>query len=583
MKSCSSGAIAICIIIVFYIIFSLFNYSFITEDAFIYYRIAEYLVEGYGYVFNPGERIEVCSSLNWLFLLTVFRGLGFNILTTSKILGIILGCSSLLLIFKITKRFTTRMPWVILPSFLTALSTPFLISNQMGLETALYTVVFLSLILICMDKDLFIYFPVICLILILTRPEGIFLLLGLAPVFYFYREKKKRRIIYSSILLTVLCLIMILIRFFYFHDFLPSPFYVKIYTGKYLLGLSDIHQCMKDYYMYYFFVPFLYMTLKKWNWQEKRFILFGYMLVYCLWVILGGAEGKPFYRHVVPFIPLLFIYTITGIEHEFRDFAVWGKVILCIYLTIFSYSSLLLSDSYWFQKPVANPILKNIESFIENPRDYLTLCSNLMKEPAKYNHIVHGKSKQLLLGEFIKRNYASGTTLLYDQMGQTPYQAGIDYSFIDSWGLTDKKIGRYYFQKRSKGSPLFELYENISSYFIPQTKPFYSRKDIINYIFMRDPDVVLIRSSLRYRKDFIPYWLIRNKEFETNYRLKYFISGTVFYEKRGVIKKPLNIPDGLSVTFAEDMVEKSVISTQTKKIPAIPQGNGIGDACDCTP
>ena len=559
MKSCSSSAIAICMIIIFYIIFSLFNYSFITEDAFIYFRIAEYLIKGYGYVFNPGERIEVCSSLNWLFLLTLFRGLGFNILTISKILGIILGSFSLLLIFKITKSFTTRMPWVILPSLLTSLSTPFLMWNQMGLETSLYTMVFLSLILICMDKDLFIYFPVICSILVLTRPEGIFLLVGLAPVFYFYREKK-RKIIYSSILLTILCLIIVSIRFFYFHDFLPSPFYIKIYTGKYILGLSDIHQYLKDYYMYYFLIPLLCVIFKKWNWQEKRFILFGYMLVYCLWIILGGGEGKPFYRHIVPFIPILYIYTITGIEHECGGFSVRGKVILWMYLAIFSYASLLLSSSYWLNEPVLNPISENVGSFVKNPRDYLTFCSNLMKEPAKFNHIAHGKSRQLLLGEFIKRNYVSGTTLLYDQMGQTPYQAGIDYYFIDSWGLTDKRIGRYYFHKRSKSSPMLELYENTSSYFIkrffPQTKLFYSRRYILNYILMRNPDVVLIRSHLGYSEKFIPYWLIREKLFKKKYRLKYLISDTVFYEKRGLIKKPLNIPDGLSVTFPKDIFKK---------------------------
>ena len=89
VKIQKTGLTTIVIIVFFYFLFSLLNYSYIAEDAFIYFRFAENLVAGYGYVFNPGERVEGCSSVTWLFLLTFFRSLGFNILTISKILGIL--------------------------------------------------------------------------------------------------------------------------------------------------------------------------------------------------------------------------------------------------------------------------------------------------------------------------------------------------------------------------------------------------------------------------------------------------------------------------------------------------------------
>jgi len=218
-------------IVFFYILFSILNYSSINEDAFIYFRFVENLANGYGYVFNQGERVEGCSSVTWLFLLTFFRILEFNILTVSKILGIFFGSITLFLIFQITKQFTVKMPWIILPSLLTAFSLPFFIWSQMGLETSLYTMVFLTLVFILINNGFFKYWPIVALILVLTRPEGIFLLLGVMPALYFQKGKK---VILSILIFAFMWMIVIFIRFIYFHDFLPSPFYAKISEDKYI-------------------------------------------------------------------------------------------------------------------------------------------------------------------------------------------------------------------------------------------------------------------------------------------------------------------------------------------------------------
>ena len=498
----------------------------------------------------------MCSSLSWLLLMTFCRSLGCNLLTASKILGILFGCCSLALIYKITKLFTTRFPWVIVPALLTSLSLPFLMWNQMGLETALYTLVFLCLILICLDKDLFFYWPLIAVVLVVTRPEGFFLLLGLLPAFWFHKDQKKQ-ILLSIFLFGIVCLTLGTVRFFYFHDFLPSAFYIKIYKGKYLAGITYVHLFFKDYYLYYFCIPLVWIIWRKWNWQENRFIVFGFMIIYLLWIILGGGEPKVYYRQIVPLIPVLYVYIITGLEHTCGNFTLKKQLILGIGITTFSVTSLLFSSNYWLQQPIANPVAKNINTFFNNPYGYLTLFLKRIQNPSAFHQFGYSKKQQYLLGEFIKRNYLSGTTLLYDQMGETPYTAGIDYYFIDSWGLTDKKIGRYYFLERSKGSPLLELYDTLSLYlikrFFPQTEYLRSRKDALDYIFMRDPDVILIKASLIYFKQCIPHWLIKMKTFKANYNLHYYISDTLVYEKKGLIKNSLSIPDGLSIVFAKDV------------------------------
>ena len=72
--------------------------------------------------------------------------------------------------------------------------------------------------------------------------------------------------------------------------------------------LSYIHRCFRDYYLYYFFIPLAFFFFKKENWKGKRLILFGFIIIYLLWIVRAGADYKPLYRHLIPLFPL-FIYT----------------------------------------------------------------------------------------------------------------------------------------------------------------------------------------------------------------------------------------------------------------------------------
>ncbi len=549
---------SILIIVLFYFCFSLFNYSFVEEDAFIYFRCAENIISGHGYSFNAGNRIEACSSFTWLYLLILFLQSGFNILVASKILGIVLGCFSLLVIYAITRCFTRRMPWVIFPSFLTSLSIPFLFWNQMGLETALYTLIFLCLILICLKQDRFIYWPVISLLLVLTRPEGMFLLVGLVPVFYIYRERRKE-IIRSSLLFIIVFLTIIILRLFYFHDFLPSPFYIKIYTGKLSEGLLYIHALFKSHYLYVFVAPMLFLFWKRWNRERNRAILLCFAAVYLLWVVLGGSEGifKPFYRHLVPVIPIIYVYTVTGIGQICERFKTIEKA-SCVIILLFAFLGILLPSGYSASfEPAPNPVAGNLKGFVKRPGDYLQLIINRLRDPLRFNYPEGKVYQQILLGEFIKTNYSEGSLLLYDQMGQTPYQTGAAYRFTDSWGLTDKVIGRYYFHEHIAENSLLKLYERISTNIItglfPGEEFIYTKNEILDYIFRKNPDVILVSAITCYLRDYLTYWLIMDSRLKNNYHLKYFMQGTLVFELNGLEKKPLCIPEGLSVIFDKDI------------------------------
>ena len=89
-------------ILLLYTFLSLLIYDFVDEDAYIYFRCADNIAHGYGYVFNRGaEHVEACSSTIWIFLLVASIKLGFDVITSAKMLGIFFGVLTLFMVFKI--------------------------------------------------------------------------------------------------------------------------------------------------------------------------------------------------------------------------------------------------------------------------------------------------------------------------------------------------------------------------------------------------------------------------------------------------------------------------------------------------
>ncbi len=535
-------------IILFYILLSLFNYttvsdySGIEEDAFIYFKCAVNIAKGHGYVFNRGgERIEVCSSVIWLFILVLFKLIGFELVTTAKFLGIFFGSLSLVMIYKITQQFTDRLPWVLLPSLLASVNVPFLMWNHMGLETALYSFIVFSLIYICLYKVLFKYWPVPALLLFIARPEGFFIMSAILPVFYLYRDKS-RQIGISCIYVGIIVLLIFMLRFFYFHDFLPSPFYLKFKSS---LQYNFIHQYFSGNFFYFLFVPFLLLFRKK-LWDEKRIILTSFTVCFLVWSAMAGKEMKPYYRHFVTLSPILFIFIITLISKYFTLSTSPPKtkknlsVIVFTYVIVFATASLIFSSHRH-----ENPVSQNIQKFISIPGGHIKSTIAHIQDPSLF------KNYQILVGEFIHKNYFDNLTIVYDQMGQTPFGAGLTHTFIDSYGLADKTINRYFFYGTDHDSFLMNGYKQLSRYIIetlfPETEFIISRDDILNFIFEKQPDIIIYNKfCMKKRNDNLQSLFIEDERFKAHYKLKYVLHFVVHvYERNGLQTKPFYKPDGL--------------------------------------
>lgn len=74
------------------------------DDGFINLRIARNIVEGYGPVFNPGERVEVGTSPLWLAVLAAAHALGAPLEAAAMVLGIAATSVAVLLLPLVTAR-----------------------------------------------------------------------------------------------------------------------------------------------------------------------------------------------------------------------------------------------------------------------------------------------------------------------------------------------------------------------------------------------------------------------------------------------------------------------------------------------
>ena len=324
------------------------------------------------------------------------------------------------------------------------------------------------------------------------------------------------------------------------------------------MGINYLQQCFSDYYLYAFIIPALCFIFKKWNWVKNRAVVFGFISIYLAWVVIAGSDYKPFYRHMVPVLPLLYIYIITGMLTAFPAAGFSRDIIAGGYVIIFSAAAFLFSPVQWyFEEPIAYFGLSRMKDFFAAPIDYVSLCVSRVTEPETYDY--NGElDTQILLGEFIKRNYFPGAVLVYDQMGRVPYGAGIDYCFIDSNGLTDKVIGRAEFNEKSKASIALRLYKEVSrriiSIAIPDDAAGYFTSDketLMDYIFSKNPEALLCFAPMR---TLIINYLGSDRRFKNNYYLKCQLSGVLVFEKKDIKKKKADIPKGLSIKYQEDIM-----------------------------
>ena len=156
--------------------------------------------------------------------------------------------------------------------------------------------------------------------------------------------------------------------------------------------------------------------------------------------------------------------------------------------------------------------------------------------------------------DFLRRNYPADAVVVYDQMGQTPFYAGPTMRFVDSWGLTDRTIGRFYFGRWKRRNALLRAYDGVASEAVKlafgERRDEISETEALNYVFGLNPDLILIHKVAIAADDTgIPARLIQDPKLTDAYELRYTLAGVVMvYERRDAPRKQgPDVPPGLAV------------------------------------
>ncbi len=549
-------AFAVCVL--FYLLLVLIGFNDIEEDAFIYFRFAQNIANGHGYVFNiGGEHIEACSGLLWLGLVTLLTFLPLHIVLATKLLCFVFGVLCIREVLVLSRRFIADRFISLLPAFLMVASIPFYLWSVRGLETAFYWFVMLWLVDWATDPARIRFWWLPALALLNARPEGFVMLFTVLPYLFFCERRVagfwRGAVIVATGFVAVSCW-----RLWYFHDLVPHPFYFKVNT--------DFSQSLRNLATYGWYSGWGLLLLLSLPgvtkvWQKRDLVLLCGLLMSLLWAVFV-FEDKIGNRHTGIALPFVYIVTLMLLARWLpsRQDVRIGINVLLSGLLLFT---LLFSRYVHFRDSHQGPFLGNAMHALMQPGERWSEVSRILKNPDDFDANPEGLGVFNIrynliasVGDFIRLNYRDDVVVVYDQIGQAPWYAGPKTFFIDNLGLGYREIGLAHFHKIAGNSMFYSAYEslmeNLVRTFWPDERRNYTEEEILDRIMARWPYVVIARkgmladgresllSALLHREDFL-------RQFDAAYLLNNREIVFERHEKTDIARRPVQVPPGATM------------------------------------
>ncbi len=497
MNESTRNYLILLVIIIIFVVQCIFL-NFTQDDAFISYRYVENFTSGNGLVFNSGERVEGYTNFLWIIILSLFSKLSFNIIVTSKILGVASGCICLFLLYKVSSLFFPKKDWFfsLFPPLLLTASSAFAYWSISGLETAFFVMmVLLSVHLYISYSRLW---AVTCAVSALIRPEGA-LIFGMLFLYKLLFEKTPpRKSLFELGEFVLLLLPFLIFKLVYYGDILPNPFYAKTgFSREYVKsGLEYFWLFLQHYGLWglvYLIPLFLYKSL-----ELRGRLLMWLVYLYTLYVILIGGDVLQVHRFFLPILPLLCLLVVWGV----RNF--------------------LVKFIHGFRT-------QTVASFV-----FLSMSAIFFLFPCKWIRSVRASERNLVestrsIADYLKKYYGDNFSIATTTIGSISCYLGTKVKVIDMLGLTDRYISR---------NP--EKNEGI-------TATWKERKYNTRYLLSLDPDFILFSTGYKPSAP-AEKALLLNSKFRENYYILPMPSGhtefrTIFKRKGEYIKENKVFPD----------------------------------------
>ena len=296
----------------------LFRYT--VDDAFISYRYAQNLANGFGLVFNQGERVEGYTNFLWVLMLAGASKLSADPEMASKALGLAFAFGTLpvtWLLGSALRRPPHPIVSLVAPALLAV--NPAIASWTVGGLEAMSLAFFVTLgvyLYLIEQRDGAPLSALPLLAAALSRPEGVWLW----AITLIHRLARRRRLspqdrssIQKELAFVGLFLVpyvtYLIWRFSYYDSVLPNTFYARggasleQLRGGLSYGLRFATEPAN--LVFWIVVPFVWLAWRKEGLTSKHSYLSAAVLLYMLYIVLSDGDWMPAWRFFVPILPLM--------------------------------------------------------------------------------------------------------------------------------------------------------------------------------------------------------------------------------------------------------------------------------------
>ncbi len=393
----------------------------IYDDAYIYFRYAQNLVQGCGFRFNCADSpVEGFTSPIYLLMLAIAGLLTPDFETISQVYGLLLSVAGLTLTLAVvfSARWNLGLPVQIVICVSAAIlfgGDGYLMVNAVtGMEVHLAWLMAAAIAIAALVEH-HLGLRVICVLALLVRPEfAIFL-----PLLLIFEEARRPR--YWTGIAAGLAL-MTLVRWLLFGDFLPNTILVKAggSTQHFFLGLDYIIRFIRAF-------PLIALAplalVHRPTRRPVAYLLTGAALWICSFVRTGG-DFYPFGRLAVPLVPLLTVFALVGIAllNEQRATPETGR------------------KKHWITGAT-------LAFVVSGSLLYFGTAQNRGQKGFAAERVERWAS----IGEYLRAEFPNRTVATVP-IGAIAYRSGLEV--IDMIGLTNQEIGR-------RGARISEGYRSI--------------------------------------------------------------------------------------------------------------------------
>ncbi len=432
------------------------NY-WVSDDAFITLRHVENFTQGFGPVFNVGERVEGFTHPLWFGILSLFRWLGVPAKGTAVIPGLILSFLTLyVLFFKI--RPSDGSP-SLNPAVIMLIGTnAFIDFGTSGLETALsyfLLVLFAKFIIEGKWRKQPFQTGLLAALLTLTRPDfGLFFLLLLALyIFEFF----KKRIPFKTLIcfLSAPCFLVggyQVFRMGYYASFWPNPVYAKSASSSYFShGIKyffDFFQRSPAGGILVFALLGIFLDRKNKTLLVRRLFIFLAGVLHGFFVVRGGGD----FMHGRFFLPsfILIAVSASGVFGRFFDKGLLTKNSCIAFVSMLFMVSLLVvpkqqSGEYLNYGTIAD------ERYFYHRNEYFPL-EFFFKDMLLFTDNPSAVTWKKMGKDYcqLARDSRLKIKTVFYWVGNLGFYSGKDVSILDRLGLTDPVVSRTAIAQRGR-------------------------------------------------------------------------------------------------------------------------------------